>query len=65
VIISTTVKVLWLIKSLFLLSTSYHCCQLTRGNACLDKKNPCGDNNQEPDDLSFHISNKKGIVLEL
>jgi hypothetical protein len=35
------------------------------GDACLDKKNPCGDNNQEPDDLSFHRSDKKGIVLEL
>jgi hypothetical protein len=36
-----------------------------QGDACLDKKNPYSDNNQEPDDLSFHISDKKGIVLEL
>ncbi|KAL9394224.1 hypothetical protein Peur_013509 [Populus x canadensis] len=28
-------------------------------NACLDKKNPCGGNNQGPNDLSSYKSGKK------
>lgn len=38
---------------------------IDQGYACVDKKNPCGDNNQEPDDLSFHKSDKKKICLEI
>jgi hypothetical protein len=34
-------------------------------DAYINKKNSCGDNNQEPDDLTFHKSDKKKICLEI
>jgi len=43
---------------LSLLSTEYE-------DAYLDKKNSCGDNNKELDDLTFHKSDKKKICLEI